>query len=164
MREVASVDGLAAQQVAAVIVDQRERVDAGAIACAEPALEVDRDDVIGLAGVRQRLAVGRCPAAFLLGPGEPFQAQNLADRRRRGRTLAGLFALEHGADFQRAPQRVFAADLENARGHLGRGLLGVMERGSGAVREPGGAVALVALDPFVADAALNAVAAAQLGF
>ena len=163
MREVASVDGLAAQQVAAVIVDQRERVDAGAIACAEPALEVDRDDVIGLAGVRQRLAVGRCPAAFLLGPGEPFQAQNLADRRRRGRTLAGLFALEQARIFSAPPQRVFAADLENAAA-MGRGLLGVMERGSGAVREPGGAVALVALDPFVADAALNAVAAAQLGF
>ena len=107
--------------------------------------------------------MGRRPAAFLWGPGEPFQTQHLADRRRRGRLLGGLFAPQHGADFRRPPQRVLGADLKNAGPHLGSGLLRMMERGSGTVREPGGALALVALGPFVAAAALNAVAAAQLG-
>ena len=77
--------------------------------------------------------------------------------------LERLLALEHGADLLRAPQRMLAADLQNAGDHLGRDLLGMMVRGAGEVGETGGALALVALDPFVADAALNAVAAAQLG-
>ncbi len=163
LHEVAGIDGLAAQRVAAGIVDQGQRIDATAIAAQEPALEVDRDDIVGLFGVCQRFAVRRCAAAFLGWPGEPFVMQDLADRRGCGRVLERLLALEHGADLLRAPQRMLAADLQNAGDHLGRDLLGMMVRGAGEVGETGGALALVALDPFVADAALNAVAAAQLG-
>jgi len=107
-------DCLAAQRVAAGIVNQGQRVDASAIAAQEPALKVDRDDVVGLFGMRQRLAVGRGPTAFRPWPGEPFVMQDLADRRGRGRALERLLALEHGADLGRAPQRMLAADLENA--------------------------------------------------
>ena len=114
LHEVAGIDGLAAQRVAAGIVNQGQRVDASAIAAQEPALEVDRDDVVGLFGVRQRLAVGRGPAAFRPWPGEPFVMQDLADRRGSGRALERLLALEHGADLGHAPQRMLAADLENA--------------------------------------------------
>ena len=74
-----------------------------------------------------------------------------------------LFTPQYGANFGRAIERVPSADFENAGEPLGREFLGVMQRSTRAIGESGGAIAQVALDPFVADAALNAVAAAQLG-
>ena len=74
-----------------------------------------------------------------------------------------LFAPEYGANFGRAIQRVPSADFENTGDPLGREFLRVMQRSARAIGESGGAIAQVALDSFVADAALNAVAAAQLG-
>ena len=74
-----------------------------------------------------------------------------------------LLAPQHGANLERAPQRILTADLENAGDPLGRDLLGVMQRRPREVGESGEALAQVALDPFVAAAALNAVAAAQPG-
>ena len=77
--------------------------------------------------------------------------------------LLRLIAPEYGADFGRAIQRVPSADFENTGKPLGREFPRVMQRSARAIGESGGAIAQVALGPFVADAALNAVAAAQLG-
>lgn len=89
------------------------------------------------------------PAAFDRRSGEPLVTQDLADRRRRRRALLSRFTLQHGTDLGRTPQRVLGANLENAGDHLGHGLLWMMPRRARAVRQPGGALALVALDPFL---------------
>ena len=79
LREIAGIHALAAEHAAAGIIDQGERLDARAVAAQEPALEVDRSDVVGLDRVRQRPAVWWCRAAFFPRPGEPFVTKIFAD-------------------------------------------------------------------------------------
>ena len=52
---------LAAQQIAPPGVGHGQRIDAGSVATAEPALEVGAPDAVGLSGMRQRLGMRRGP-------------------------------------------------------------------------------------------------------
>ena len=161
MREITALEGLATQHVTAVIIDQRQRVDALSVARPKPSFEIDRNDVVGSLGVRQGLFVGRRTAAFFARPREPFVAQDFPDRRRRRRLSFRLLVFEQHPNLRGAPQRMLVTNGENPFDRFGTASIGMVQRRPRKVLEPGAAVLLIALDPFVADAALNTIAPAQ---
>ena len=86
MRPVRSRHGLAAQEIAAARVVERQRIAALLVVGQKPALEVGAPDVVGRVDRLQRRGKGRTAPAWPARLRQPFLAQPVADRapgRRR---------------------------------------------------------------------------------
>src|SRR5258708_14365659 len=151
---------LAAQQVAAHRVAQRQRIAARSVAGAEPALEVDAPHRVGLVGRGERLAVGW--AAWTAPPlaRQPALGQPAADRARRRRHDLRPNLSQLAPKLLRTPA-VALVQCQDRAHQLALARTAVMVRCPAAVLQPVNPFQLVALQPLVASVAADPEGAAH---
>ena len=160
--EQRTLEPVTGQQIAGVGVLDRERIAVAAIAEAELAFEVDRPDHIGASDRGLRPA---WVSADLRSPAAGHAAvpdQDAMDGRGGGHLRRGMSLEEELVELAGAPAPMLT-ELEDLADHCGcrgmRALLGPMR----AVGETVGAELGIAVEPFVAGLAADAVTPAELG-
>src|SRR5215218_392698 len=82
MRRIGARKRLAAQQIAAVSIAQRQRLATPAVAGQKPAFEIDAPYIVGAAALGKQRTRGRTAAAKLAPHRQPFTVEQCADRAR----------------------------------------------------------------------------------
>src|SRR6185312_15680532 len=119
-------DALAAQQVAAVRVDERERVALLAVTGAKPALEVDAPDGVRAIARSKRLRQRHDASSSSTRHCEASSLEDIGDAARARPNTAGVAIGEPRPQLARAPTRpLFRASTMNSStcGAIARGLL-----------------------------------------
>ena len=106
MLQIRPAHRLTNQQIAAVGIAHRERIDAGAVAGEKPTLEVDAPDVVRSLAGGKRLAIGRRTPAPPARHDQIRARENVADRARRRPDDGGLPVGKPGPDLLRPPARM----------------------------------------------------------
>ena len=160
MAGVGPVERLAAQQIAAHRVADRQRVAALAVAGSKPALEVGAPDRIGRAGGLKRRNERRTAAPAR--PGQALLAQPLADGARRRRTNLGQALDQLAAQLLGAKRRIALAQRQRRLDSRLVARLPMHERRATALLQPLEALRLMARKPFVAGLAADPERGANL--
>src|SRR6516165_175868 len=105
-------------QKTAVGIGDRQRIAALPVGRAEPTLEVDAPQVVGLMHRQKRLAQRHRSPASAAWLAQPLAPQQIANRRRRWPQLFGLTALQHRAQLLGTPIRPLAPQRHDRRGDL----------------------------------------------
>src|SRR5277367_330272 len=112
-RRVRVLHRLAAQQIAAVRVADRQRIDALSVPRTEPALEVRAPHPVRPVGMRQWFGVRRRLASLLARHHQPFSLQHLPDRARRRPLPSRFVTLQHPLQLARSPAHMRLPQLQN---------------------------------------------------
>ena len=147
---VRSGQRLAAQQIAAHRIGERQRLATGAVAGQEPALEVDAPYIVGRPAIGEGRARGRAPAAQLALHRQPLAIEQKADRARRRPVNRRRPPLEKGARLQRSPGRMGPAHRKAALRDLFPNRLPTIERRPRAIKQTLNPRFPIARKPFVA--------------
>ena len=141
---------LAAQQIPAVGVAQRQRLATGAVAGQEPALEIDAPHIVGRTAMRKRRARRRTAAPQTALDRQPLAIEQRPDRAggRPGR-LRGA-PLQPRPHLHRSPGRMLPAHRQAPLGDLLRHRLRVMQRRPRAIEQTLNAILSMPLQPLVA--------------
>src|SRR5262249_36881863 len=156
-------DCLAAQQIAAVRIAQRQRLATRAIAGEEPALEVDAPDVIGLLASRKRRARRRAAAPQPPGDWQALAVGQSPERARCGPGNLRRFAFKPSTYFHRAPGRMCLAHVDAALGDRTADRVRMLMRRTGSVDKADRAVRLITRQPFVSGPPAHAELPANVG-
>src|SRR5947209_1704442 len=154
---------LAAQQIAAVRIRDRQRLTALAVAGQKPALEVDAPHLVGRFAMRKGSARGRTATAQPALHGQPFAIEQRSDRARDRPSRGGRPMLQPGTNLQRPPARVPASHRKAAFGDLIRNRMRMMQRCPRAIQQACNAGFPVTRKPFVPNPPAHAEAPAQPG-
>jgi len=115
--------GLAAEQIAAVPIRDRQGVAVAAVAGFEVPLEVGRPDIIGRGDESRRFTGVPDPAAVALLGDQPVSAEELADGGASGPGPGGMALAEDGQQFLGAPGGMTLPGLKNGGNGVVRGLM-----------------------------------------
>src|SRR5260370_8551307 len=150
MSLVGARHGLAAQQITAVAVAERQRLAMGAITGQEPALEVDAPHVVGCLAVGKRSARGRTAATQPALDRQSLAVEQRPDRAhcRPGDLRCAPF--EPSSHLYRPPGRMRPPHRQTVIGDLLRYRLRMIQRRPRPVRETLNARLSIASKPFVA--------------
>jgi hypothetical protein len=120
--------GLAAQQVAAVGIAQRQRLATPAVAGHEPALEVDAPNVVSRAALGKRSARRRTAPPQPTLDRQPFAIKQRADRAHRRPRRPRETSLQRLPHLHRSPGRMRQPHRQAALGDRLRDRLRMMQR------------------------------------
>ena len=109
---------LAAQQITAVRIAQRQRLAMRAVAGQEPALEVDAPHIVGGAAMGKRRARRRAAATQPALDRQALAVEQRSDRARCRPSDRGCTPLKPGPHLHRSPGRMFPPRLKAALGDL----------------------------------------------
>ena len=152
---VGATDGLAAEQEPAGAVAEGKRLDLGAVAGQEPALEVGAPHVIRRRAGGQWHALRGNPAPALARPAQSGPVEHQADRARRRPAPLRSAVLEPRLDLARAPARVALAHRQQRRDHVVGERARVAMRRARPILETTGAFRPVTRPPLVAGLAAD---------
>ena len=154
--------GLAAEQIAAEVVEDGEGITVLAVAQTELTFEVDGPDLVGGSG-RQGRDAGMFPlAATSARLNAAVAGENVGDGAPSGPVPTRILAFEALEDFPRAPATDGMFGEDELDDGIGR-LMGAGARGAAVIVKPAGAALAVPLEPFVAGVAANAIPEAEFG-
>ena len=160
---ISSRHRLAAQQIAAVGVAQRQRLATRPVAGHEPAFEVDAPPVIGRRALPKRRARWRAAPAQTALDRQAFAIEQLADRARGRPPHPRSVLRKPAANLHRPPGRMRPAHGNALFGDPRRHCLRMMQRRARMVLQPLHTLITIALKPFVARLATHAEAPTQAG-
>jgi hypothetical protein len=147
---IGSGQRLAAQQIAARRVGERQRLATRPLAGQKPALEINTPDVVGRPAMGEGRARGRAPATQLALHRQPFAIEQEPNRARRRPGDPRPPPLEKGARLQRPPGRMGPARRKAALRDLFPNRTGTIERRPRAIKQTLNAALPIAPNPFVA--------------
>lgn len=155
--------GVAADQVVAETVAHRERIAAHAVGGAEPSLEVDRPDVIGVRwlgqrGRRRRVESGGASLTLT----EPMSPEDGGDRAPRRWHLDPIRAAQHLSEFLWSPTRMTAAFPQNQVLDFFGGMMRAPVRPSAVFVESGRPFGRITAQPLVSGFSAHVEILAQL--
>ena len=152
---------VARQQIARVLIGDRQGIAVDRVARAEVALEVGRPEIVGPGGRRGDdagvLVVAAAPA--LLHQSSP--SQQIPGGADRGPVHGGMAGPQPRYELGRAPARVLPSRRTNQRGDLGDDAVRAVMRRPTPLAKPVGAVRLIAREPLVAGLPADPVALAE---
>src|SRR6266446_1982585 len=154
---------LATQQIAAVVVADRQWIAALAIAEPKLAFEVGAPDIVWSADGSERLRMRRhLGTAPTTRQPQAVPLENLAHRAHRRPAYRTLFTTQPRLQGYRSPTRMTPLQRHNGCHLLGHRLIGMAVRRAWAIDQPLTTFRLAALHPFISGRSANIETATQL--